>query len=335
MSSGMCVNSTSTILFCWVACLHCWNLDSVSDSDIQIITDIPLLPVPSDLAKPNDKLCNTCKALRLTPRDFVVLPKDDDESSTRYQPMESHRFGLVGDMKVKSSHCPLCRLVFQTLGSKVPDEEEGIPIEVTFRWSTDGPPKPHSRYECIPTIRNIMPSLQKPDGGYVNYSSTMIFPRIGILANDAPIPSKLLCTRFIKDQIDFSMVRNWINICAIRHGKECAGIHPDLERNSFGDIADEIPSLRMVDVVNNCVTPAPRSCKYVALSYVRDQIDFLAVLKLLKDNVAELEQPGSFAQSKHYDKIPLTIRDAMLVVKELGMQYLWVDSLCIVQDDDG
>jgi hypothetical protein len=35
-----------------------------------------------------------------------------------------------------------------------------------------------------------------------------------------------------------------------------------------------------------------------------------------------------------FDALPATLRDAILVTRELNLQYLWVDCLCIVQDDE-
>lgn len=32
------------------------------------------------------------------------------------------------------------------------------------------------------------------------------------------------------------------------------------------------------------------------------------------------------------DNFPLTFRDAILITRRLGYQYLWIDSLCIIQD---
>ena len=74
----------------------------------------PLLPVPIDLTSPGDRLCDTCKALELTPRRFVVLPDDPDkESNVPDNP--SIPLGLVKDILGKS-YCPLCRLVIVALG---------------------------------------------------------------------------------------------------------------------------------------------------------------------------------------------------------------------------
>jgi hypothetical protein len=36
-----------------------------------------------------------------------------------------------------------------------------------------------------------------------------------------------------------------------------------------------------------------------------------------------------------FDNLPRTFQDAVIVTRMLGVRYLWIDSLCIVQDDDG
>jgi hypothetical protein len=34
-----------------------------------------------------------------------------------------------------------------------------------------------------------------------------------------------------------------------------------------------------------------------------------------------------------FDALPTTYRDAIVFTRGLGMQWLWIDSLCIIQDD--
>lgn len=36
-----------------------------------------------------------------------------------------------------------------------------------------------------------------------------------------------------------------------------------------------------------------------------------------------------------YDDLPATFADAVLCTRKLGVHYLWIDSICIIQGDDG
>jgi hypothetical protein len=48
-------------------------------------------------------------------------------------------------------------------------------------------------------------------------------------------------------------------------------------------------------------------------------------------NIEQLEKPGGLNAFWH--EIPMTIQGAVTVVAKLGYRYLWIDSICIVQDD--
>ena len=88
----------------------------------------------------------------------------------------------------------------------------------------------------------------------------------------------------------------------------------------------------LVDVDLGCIVPCPSHCyvQYIALSYTWGQS---RTLKLTKSVIAELMQPGILRSGSIAKKIPRTIQDAIGVTKSLKQRFLWVDSLCIVQDD--
>jgi len=307
-----------------------WEPLSDSEDEEEVASTIPpLLSVPSTLVKPNDSLCGVCRALGLTPRHFVVLPGDGVTGDEVEDP--NIRLGYVDDIQRKS-YCPLCRLVLRALGPALPAYEDGERVELAMAWSTDGPRNDYGR---TPQIRVLKPYAQKEGGDFLLLSTGRrlhLYPEITILANDAQISSKSLFPRLIADSIDFSMVRNWLSMCEDAHGYKCD--ISTMVGEKVEDPATKIPSFRVIDVIENCITLAPENCKYVVLSYVWGLIDPKTILRTLKANVSDLQKPGGLLRPKYYKNMPQTVRDAMEVVRRVELRYLWVDSLCIIQDDD-
>jgi len=136
------------------------------------------------------------------------------------------------------------------------------------------------------------------------------------------------------DMVDLGRVRSWIETCQSRHGSAC-------EKPHWLGTIQPVPGLRMIDVVAQSVVSAPPACRYLALSYVWGA-SFLptvaaaaAVPKArlasmaLSCNIASLGQDGGLACLA----LPQTIQDAITLTQGLGERYLWVDAVCIVQDD--
>ena len=123
-----------------------------------------------------------------------------------------------------------------------------------------------------------------------------------------------------------------MSICERRHGRKCHQgmmfehkvLHP----------ADEILNFRFVDVVEKSVVQAVSGSKYAALSYVRDSGNSEKFFHALQRNMAAFEVPGALDEQLGLpDRIPRTIQDAIQVAREIGIRFLWVDCLC-VQDDN-
>ncbi|KAI1080752.1 heterokaryon incompatibility protein-domain-containing protein [Whalleya microplaca] len=127
-------------------------------------------------------------------------------------------------------------------------------------------------------------------------------------------------------RIDLSLCNRWLEHCEYQHGLACSqpGWSKSLEKPSG-------VGFRVVDVVDEKIVefPKPGECDYVTLSYVWGGY---TTVQLLQSNITHLSRRGGLSEAKA--GLPETVRSAMRVTKELGKRYLWVDSLCIVQDSD-
>lgn len=119
-------------------------------------------------------------------------------------------------------------------------------------------------------------------------------------------------------------IREWLETCNTTHADHCAGEADD-------DISTWRPEY-FIDTIDHKLVEAKDDERYVALSYVwgpgfrRGAED--APLQLLKANLEDFEEGIPEAD------IPKTIMDAIWLAKKLGLRYIWVDRLCIVQDDE-
>lgn len=139
----------------------------------------------------------------------------------------------------------------------------------------------------------------------------------------------------LSDQ-NVALMIDWLGDCDKTH-VECwtDSKHPDVKvQTTF------LPT-RLIDVGNllNCqplrliitsdIRPIDREAtRYIALSYCWGPVD--GTSKLLKTTQATL---ASKTKQIQLEDMPQAFQDAITVARRLGIQYLWIDSLCIIQDD--
>ena len=154
---------------------------------------------------------------------------------------------------------------------------------------------------------------------------------LSLSPNDAlpePWPRLLESTYIIPMTPDspecYEQIKEWI--------AECEANHPRCGPRGRESRDEMVPlPTRLIDV-----NPTPNGLspflletqgalgRYVALSYMWGNG---LPLKLTKQNL------NAFKSSIPWGKIPKTLQDAMIITHRVGLRYIWIDSLTIIQDD--
>ncbi|KAI1504032.1 heterokaryon incompatibility protein-domain-containing protein [Biscogniauxia marginata] len=119
--------------------------------------------------------------------------------------------------------------------------------------------------------------------------------------------------------------------CKELHGSKCQVTPPE-----------HIPDFWVIDTQENYLVPGNSVNKYAALSYVwrsplnaRSNQAPAERLMLQRNNLDSFRKPGFLSsESGVTDKLPEVIRDSIDFVQQSGVRYLWVDCLCIAQNDE-
>ncbi len=137
-------------------------------------------------------------------------------------------------------------------------------------------------------------------------------------------------------QPDWELARRWIAECRACHPR-CS---PRFNQNEYcrspvrpadrGRVTPNPLPSRLIDVGDNSkeprlVTGVTSAFVYATLSYRRGG-SLSNTLSTLEANLAQ------HLESVPLNTIPPTFRDAVIATRELGIPYLWIDELCIIQD---
>ncbi|KAH8742405.1 heterokaryon incompatibility [Diaporthe sp. PMI_573] len=151
---------------------------------------------------------------------------------------------------------------------------------------------------------------------------------------DRPWPPKQ-----IGKWIDMSELRLWIDHCDKHHASHC-------QLSLEGETSFTHHPKWLIDVERLCLVPGLPRQRYAALSYVwgmgtpfqtvKRNVDFLqqagSMVSFLQDSSNQIP-PGPGLQ-RWTPVIPTTVRHVIKVAQLLGIGFLWVDTLCIIQDDE-
>lgn len=233
--------------------------------------------------------------------------------------------GKVGTLREiqERSYCPLCRIIEASINARgwavayfkadrrgdllsTGYDQYASSIKVHLNWIEYG----------------WNASMRQTQGRYlVPWSEHGAIGNPLVLLSESSPFSMITGCRLETRQVHFPMLKAWLKDCEDNHGPQCnSSVQPYLR---------PVRNFRVIDVQDMCLVHLTIAMRFIALSYVWGGPQ---ELKAEKKNIRHLESKDSLRDL--YDKIPRTIRDAIHLLTKLGERYLWVDALCIVQDDE-
>ena len=125
--------------------------------------------------------------------------------------------------------------------------------------------------------------------------------------NDTESVSHRFAANLLGREVDFGIVKGWLDFCATNHVEKCALL---TQRPLVG--------LRVIDCQTGAIVQATADCDYLALSYVWG-------------STASSDEENHENINLLDGSAPNLIKDAVTATKRLGYRYLWVDRYCISQ----
>lgn len=256
-----------------------------------------------------DYLCSMCRQI-----DFQILLSQRNLPGNQ-QPAQQTSIQLLGLPNVmdENSPCAFCRL----LRRKIIDDD----------LLQDLPP---DEYDMTSFHLNVVDDqldgalrLEFEIEDQVSHRTTYRF-LVHRVDGEDPVPRYGRPVN--QSTADLSLLREWVHSCNENHAQDDIVQEGGHQRY----LEPLISPLRVVDIIDGCVRKVNAPVQYACLSYVWGTG---SQTQYTEGTRSRLESPGGLDYESDID-LPLTIRDAMKLTRDIGLRYIWIDALCIMQDDE-
>ncbi len=296
-----------------------------------------------------DELCSVCANIDLKEyfRREIHVQRIQNEVVSPSQ--DALRLGYLEDIGSRSESCSFCQLIIEAICMRWAPSNCITRQELLDMDRTEGIKKECYLFSYL-YADNRGSNAASVDSLFVGRDSQRAY-RIGIgpraptdrqavrnldHAGDIQLSaisaaqygmSRLCHGRIINsDRLNMGMARDWLTECENHHKQKCS--LPAMTIRASASPASP-RDLLVVDVLRMCLCQMPHGSRYIALSYCWPKVNTFVTTKSMKE---ELSIPGALRDNE--EKLIQTIQDAIQCVSELGERYLWVDALCIIQDDE-
>jgi hypothetical protein len=252
-----------------------------------------------------------------------------DSRRNNYEGSETEHHSDIFEIEKSSKHCDLCEIIFHAFKrTNVQDVEVARGLQIMFRASGSKIEVCYNADDKGGLIKlcGLDVYMDEPDGEYhpdnciieLIFSTVEEFFRIGQIKEDNSPPILRKMEKDPASKKSFEIATRWLKNCVENH----SSCRPPTEFQK--------PPRRLLQVDNktqNLVLVESfadfQHVEWVSLSYCWGGEPSM---KLTDESMNALKDGISLA---NFDD---TIRDAVLVTRALGISYIWIDALCILQD---
>ncbi|KAI4608572.1 hypothetical protein J4E83_009008 [Alternaria metachromatica] len=291
-----------------------------------------------------ERPCKECASLNLNIEKFVI----EDDKSAEIRPSldslrlanERFRLGTLDSITERAETCPLCRLVINSIAKDVLKNVDATKAVCHLTWEMDGRLSVDPR-RALGEKRTRRLRVTWSDASLKAFESYLVLAAPLKYANsDLDYPKQLnretqfLGRRFGATENKKNLIREFLRLCETNHDKRCTR-KIGIESPFLETLMD--PYFGVIDIENDRLVPLPfeeteehlQFQPYAAVSYVWGDTGAMDYRTKI-GNIQGRRKYGGLAATIR--NLPKALFQSIKLVHSLGIRYVWIDALCIVQD---